>query len=407
VIEETPLRRRRYRTLGALGAGVILAVVAFGKAPKAAATYRVPTDPAEVLETVPSGATDARGREIVALRRILAANPGNLRAALRLARLDIQLARERSDPRYLGYAQAALLPWWTDDAPPAVLVLRATIEQSLHDFDAALRHLDLALAVSPEDAQAWLTRAIVLTVRARYDEARASCARVAPLIEPLAFVVCETQIDSLTGHAKEAHDRLVSALPANVQGAEVSATAEWALSSLGEYAARAGDPDAAERHFRAALAMDKGDAYARGALADLLTDRARFDEAAALLRGAEADDGMLLRLAIAERRGKLRGVEEHTNMLAARFDASRARGDVVHRREEARFWLELRDDAERALELARANWDVQKEPWDARIFVAAAAAAHAPKPAAPVLEHLERTKLEEPTIARLVLELRR
>jgi hypothetical protein len=62
-------------------------------------------------------------------------------------------------------------------------------------------------------------------------------------------------------------------------------------------------------------------------------------------------------------------------MLGARFDASRARGDVVHRREEARYWLSLRDDPSRAHALAKANWDVQKEPWDARILREAADAA--------------------------------
>jgi tetratricopeptide (TPR) repeat protein len=407
----TESRTRRYRTLGALSAAVVVAVVVAGRSPRAGATSRVPTEPAEVLERVPATNADPRSREIAELRRILGENPANLRAALRLARLDIQLSRERSDPRYLGRAQAALAPWWTpevrasDDAPAQVLVLRATIEQSLHDFDAALLHLDSALAATPDDAQAWLTRAVVLTVLARYDEARASCARVRGLVDPIAATVCETQVQSLTGQAKEAHARLASLLAA--EGRASPETREWALSSLGEYAARAGDPAAAELHYREALALAKGDAWVRGALADLLTDLGRFPEAASLVRGYEDDDGLLLRLAIAERRGKLPGAAEHTALLDQRFEASRARGDVVHRREEARFWLELKDDAPRALALARANWDVQKEPWDARILLATAGATGEPGAASVVLEHLDHHKLEEPAIARLRKELGR
>jgi hypothetical protein len=126
------MSRTRTRILGALGAAVVLAVVVVGRSRgrESAAGARVPTDPGEVLETVQATA-DARSprtREIAALRSALAKEPHDLRAAVRLARLDIELARERSDPRYLGRAEAALAPWWSDDAPPAVLVLRATIE---------------------------------------------------------------------------------------------------------------------------------------------------------------------------------------------------------------------------------------------------------------------------------------
>ena len=56
--------------------------------------------------------------------------------------------------------------------------------------------------------------------------------------------------------------------------------------------------------------------------------------------------------------------------------------------------------------LARANWDVQKEPWDVRIVLEAARGAKAPKEAAPVLAWLEETKLEDPFIAKVAAELR-
>jgi hypothetical protein len=48
--------------------------------------------------------------------------------------------------------------------------------------------------------------------------------------------------------------------------------------------------------------------------------------------------------------------------LRARFDASRARGDIVHRREESRFQLQLNGDPKAALRLAQENWKVQREP---------------------------------------------
>ena len=366
--------RRSVYTVGGLAAVMTLLVVTFGRAPEASADVRVPQDGADVIEALPFSANDPKRREVARLRRTVAADPTNLRAAVELARLDIRLSRERSDPRYLGHAQAALAPWWSAaDAPTEVLVLRATIEQSMHDFDAALADLDRVLERSPNDVQAWLTRATILTVRARYDEAREGCRRVASLGAPLAAVVCDTQIDSVTGRSKEAYARLNDALAASPRAS--ADEEQWAVSCLAEYAARANEPAKAIGHFRRALELDANDAYSRGAFADLLIDLGRFADAIDLVKAHEANDGLLLRLAIAERRAKMPAAEAHIEMLGARFDASRARGDVVHRREEARYWLSLKDDAARALELARANWDVQKEPWDARILREAEEAA--------------------------------
>lgn len=400
-------RRTLYALLG-IGGAVALSAILFGRAPQASASApRVPTSPNEVLEVLPFGSTssDPRMREEAALRADLARDPKDVALAVRLAQLDIQLSRERSDPRYLGRAQAALGPWWKmEDAPVEVLVLRATIEQSLHDFDAALRDLDRALAARPNHAQAWITRAVVLTVRGRYDDARASCAKLVPLASNLVVAVCETAIDSVTGKAGPAYERLEATL---AQGGRVSLDEEaWARGSLGEYAQRANKLDDAEKHFRRTLEIDPDDAYVRAALADLLVDRGRFADAVAIVKDREANDGLLLRLAIAEKKNGSKEAQGHIEMLAARFEASRQRGDVVHRREEARFRLELEGDARRAVELARANWDVQKEPWDVRVLLEAAHAAKDPAAARPALDWIASSKLEDPFIAKTAAAFR-
>jgi Tfp pilus assembly protein PilF len=401
------MERRTIVSVGALAAAVALLAAVFGSAPRAAAfAPRVPADPNEVLESRSLGANDGRSREIGSLRRALAATPRDLPRALRLAQLDIMLARERSDPRYLGHAQAALSPWWNEEAPPVdVLVLRATIRQSLHDFDAALLDLDRAVAMAPDHVQAWLTRAVVLSVRGRYAEASESCRRLLPLTTNLVATVCQSGIDSVTGHAAYAYGRVSEAL-AHVQAPSPDEEA-WARSSLGEYAVRMGKLDDAQRELARTLEIDPNDSYARAAAADLFLDRGQPKEALALVRGKEVNDTLLLRIGVAEHRLGLPEATSHAAALGARFDASRLRGDVVHRREEARYWLEVKGDPARALALALANWDVQKEPADLRILLDSALAAKRPADVAPALAWLGETKLEDPFIAKTAAELRR
>ena len=75
-------------------------------------------------------------------------------------------------------------------------------------------------------------------------------------------------------------------------------------------------------------------------------------------------------------------------------------------REQARFALHLQRDPQRALNLAQRNWQMQREPWDARALLEAAQAARQPQAALPVLTFLEQTKLQDPIIEPLARQLR-
>jgi tetratricopeptide (TPR) repeat protein len=396
--------KRSHIVFGATGALIVGGALFFRDA-AGADVPRTPRDDGEVLERLPLRATDPRERQRETLHVALSAHPDDLRAALALARLDIELSRARSDPRYLGYAQAALGAWWDLPAPPPeVLVLRATIRQSTHDFQGALADLDRVVAVAPDDAQAWITRSVVLAVRGRYDEARASCQPLVRLAPALVYAVCEASIDGVTGAAGPAYDRLSRAIQ---QSRALSpAENEWATSTLGEIALRRGRDDDAEAAFKAALTLDPDDAYVLAAYADLLIDRDRPREAIPLVANRTDNDGLLLRLALAEAKARASEAAAHAAMLRDRFAASHLRGDTVHRREEARFELDLEGDAPAALALARANWDVQREPWDVRVLLASALAAHRPAAAAPALAFLDEHHLEDPRIGALAARLR-
>ncbi|TMG87532.1 MAG: tetratricopeptide repeat protein [Betaproteobacteria bacterium] len=283
------------------------------------------------------------------------------------------------------------------------MLLRATLKQSTHDFDGALSDLDRLIARSPRDGQALLTRATVLTVQGRYAEARADCARVARLAVPLVAVACDAAPASVSGEAASAYRALTVAL-AGAPVRNSADLAEWAYTLAGEIAQRRGDAAVAEAHFRAALALDPRDPYLLAAYADFLLEQNRAPEIIALLKDYSRNDSLLLRLALAEARlpDAQEAFQAHRAELKNRFDAARRRGDSLHRREEARYALELAGDATAALRLARDNWKVQRESADLRVLAAAAKAADDTPALREAADWAHRNRLEDTTLDALL-----
>ena len=97
----------------------------------------------------------------------------------------------------------------------------------------------------------------------------------------------------------------------------------------------------------------------------------------------------------------------HVQALRDRFAAARRRGDSAHQREEARFALRLLGQPDTALQLARDNWKVQREPSDVRILLESALASGDDEAARLALEFLDRTGLEDVRLAQLSTQARR
>lgn len=355
----------------------------------------------QVVAHVPARA-DANVQALEALRKNVERAPADRDRVLALARAYIEASRREGDPRYLGAAEAALMPFTSVPDPVAqVRLLRATILQSRHDFEGALVDLERALAQEPADAQAWLTRATVLTVVGRYDGALASCDALTTLVSNAMHVACLAPIWALTGQAAQASAALATALQHTRDGSEQA----YLHSLAGEVAYWSGESAVSERHLRAALALDAGDRYTRALYADLLLDTGRAREAKQLVQKHRTDDALLLREALAE----LALEQSDTPALdraRAGFAASRLRGDSVHQREEARLSL-ARGDAQQALTLALASWAVQHEAWDARLVLEAARQTGDVVAARPVLTWLETTHFEAPRVRALAASLGR
>ncbi len=351
----------------------VVALALFGALGAQAAPI-VPVNDSDVIEVLPAvsgGRAEARR-----LRKQLAQQPKDPVLALSVAKRYLEQAHELGDPRFAGMAMSAIEAW-TDEAtmPDGILLMRANLQQYLHEFDASALSLQRLLArpSAQPRPQAWLTLATVRRVQGRYADSDAACKQVAQAGSALHAQACLAENAALRGDADGARATFKQLLATPGLAA---ATQAWLTTSLAELEQRAGRASAADAAFRASLKLD-ADAYATLAYADFLIEQKRPREALALLKDQARSDAVVLRLAIAGTQAKAASAAADVAEMRERINLANQRPDakVYHGREQAMFALFVDARPEQALELARGNVAQQREPLDLLVLAQAARAS--------------------------------
>ena len=320
-----------------------------------------------VVEVLPSV---TRHRPVASEARAIIANP---QTAASDARAAISMARQTGETRYWGRAQAVLGPWWNaSSAPVELAVLQATVEQGRHEFDAARRILEAAVAKEPGQAQGWLTLASLNRLSGRYADALKACEAVAQAGQTLYANTCQLETQSLQGQ----HARAIQGFERSIGQVSNPEQASWLWSLMAEALERAGKSPAADQAFQKSLALSP-DLYTAIAYSDLLLRTGRPALALNALQESPETDAVLLRRATAWKRMGEGQWKEARAALRTRTAELVRRGDdpTLHGRELALAALWLDDDAVEALKLARSNLQLQKEPVDWWVAVQSAQAA--------------------------------
>jgi len=244
---------------------------------------------------------------------------------------------------------------------------------------------------------------VIHLVQADYSAARSDCASFAPLVDEVSAVGCTAFIDGINGRARASLD----ALNRSVEGGRNISPEQklWLFVRLAEMAWRLNDAKLAEQYFKRALALNITDGFLLAAYADFLLDYGRPHEVVTLLKDWTLADPLLLRLALAEQAVNAPDARAHSATLADRYAAARLRGDTTHEQEESRYTLQIQHDAPTALRLAQSNWQIQKEPRDARVLLEAATALKQPQAAQPVLDWMAQTHIEDWYLQRVADQL--
>lgn len=370
----------------------------------AAEPYR-PLHHEEVLETLPSGFIKNRD-ELATLRQQLTADPQNHELASQIANRYMKLGNQEGDPRYFGYARAALQAWWLQPDPPSdILRIRAKLKEKDHQYAEA--QVDFAKLVQhdPHDVQSWINVVNIHRVLGDFPQAEAACEKLAAFASREAIALARAPLWASTGKAEEAYTLLSEVLPLIQRQAPTAVS--WVVTVQAEIARALGREQLAEEHFLAALKEDPRNFYLLRAYADLLIDLGRAAEVPPLLQPHIADEGILLRAAIAaaQQGGDPQTAAELRNRLKDHFQEIRLRESQPHGKFESRFELELNQNPQRALDLAVANWKKQKEISDARCLLEAAVVLKDRAAAQTVVDFLTEHHTQHVVLQRLMAEL--
>ena len=364
----------------------------------------VPDADEVILETLPRDLLSSRDA-LASLRKQMQADPDDIHVASRVASSYLRMGSQNGDPRFFGYAQAALADWWeTSDVPSSVLRVRAKLQEKDHNYRAAIVDLELLLQKDARDVQAWIELSNIHRVLGEYEKAQQVGDQLAAFAGPVPIVICEAPLLAATGRVEQAYAMLERIPPATME--QLPSVVGWRLASLAEYALQLGKVELAESHFETGLAKRPSNLHLIRGYGDLLIDTQRYQEALDVLRPHLGDNGVLLRAALAaERAAKVSLAQKYCQQLENRFAEIRLRGSKPHGRFESRFALQLQRRPLHALELAEANWRNQKEFRDSYNLLAAALAADLPAAAAPVLEFLRHHNVVDQRLAVLIDQL--
>jgi tetratricopeptide (TPR) repeat protein len=269
--------------LGAALVGVAMAATGppGGARPAAAAAGEAPGEAGEA-PAAPAGqraGADPAARSVDALQVRLRRLPTDFTAWAALGTAYVERARLTGDPTFYPKAEAALARSLAiaPDGNDAALAGQAALAAARHDFRAALRLADAAVAVNPHGSLAHGLRVDALVELGRYPEAwRAAQTQVdlRPDVASLSRVAYAFELQGKIGQAREVLQRVLA-------DATSAGDAAFACYHLGELARHDGDLAGARDAYARGLARDPSNVMLLAGRARVLAEEGRVDAALA------------------------------------------------------------------------------------------------------------------------------
>jgi tetratricopeptide (TPR) repeat protein len=309
-----------------------------------------------------------------ALEERVRRDPEDFIALNALAERYLRRLAETGDVTWLqraSRAASASLAAVPAELNPTGLNLLAQSAYASHDFAAARDHAERLTRLRPDQAYAWMTLGDALLELGDYDGARDAFQRMGSLgaVGSRARVAAaqrSARLDALHGRVAEARARLEAQI-AGAAGQVPAADDAIAVchAQLGELELAEGDPGAAERHARSALAAAPGMiramallGRARAAQGDLAGAIAPFESAVARV----PDPGLLATLSDLHELAGRPGDAARQRVLIAAIARLRT---GLHDRQLATYYADHDLEAEAAYAMAAGEYAVRRDIYGA------------------------------------------
>ena len=322
---------------------------------------------AALLLTLGAGVASAHGVHHHAAPTVIEEPSVSQAAAQRPPRDEVQellqAFRRSGDDAYLETAEQTLEAALAEQpGEPRLLVDAALVAQAQHRFDVATGLVRKALAIRPNDDQAWLLLASIHLVLGETGEAGVACDRLRT-VPPLVQYTCRARVAHARGDVTRTLARLERLLEVPQLTGNNDEWTAWSLAVAGDLAVAAEEPSRAIDFYRQSLMLGES-AQVRAALVDVLLAADDIESASEeLAHGSTALPLQVRRLIVATRRGDSRYADQVRHM-DEEFRRWISDQDWLHAREMARFYLDVVGDTEVARSLARINLAIQREPED-------------------------------------------
>lgn len=370
-------------------AGSSESVAGLAPVPSETDKYTVPGDPErkasdEAFAPVPTELLTPRPSETDRLihkaQAIAAGNPKDAKAYAALGAGYFQRARETGDVSDYELAEQALKKSLdltsSDFSSGAAFETLAEVCMGEHRFADALAYAEKALSLGSGDLSPFAIVGDAYADMGEYDKARAAYERLTPRDAeptPRAAYARDSRLAYLSfvrGSTIEAIQMMKTSVAEGTEAAISSENLAWLYFELGEFNTQAGDAQAADAAYQAALKIHPGDYRALAGLARLCANHGQSGEAILLYQKAIAVVPMP---AFVEELGDLYEKTGNHAEAEKQYDLVEYIGllghvnQVLHNRDLALFYADHDIKLEESLALAQKEFEVRHDvyTWDA------------------------------------------
>jgi len=245
---------------------------------------------------------------------------------------------------------------------PEALLQGAWLAQAEHQFDEARALIAQALALSPNNPQAWLLEASIALIQGDRQAARQACRQVAHNVSPIVSITCNARLANNAKDIQKSYNTLTQ-LSSLSMGEDIK---PWVYSTTADLAKSLGNLKEAEHWYFRAIQLFPS-VQNRAAYLDILLDKKKYQKVITLVSMTEPTPALSLRRLMAKK-ALGHDIEQNIHEIDHVFKHWIDEKDFKHAREMALFYLDIVNDVKLAHSLARENFAIQKETEDRNLL---------------------------------------